>query len=151
MLRARFARMQGRLFGPGVRAASRAHAALYRRFGGRRFGSYFGKPVLVLTTTGRRSGQPRSTPAVYMPDGDRWVVAATNSGLDSAPAWWLNLQQQPAADVHVGGERHEVHARVARGDERSRLWERMTAYNPEWAAYTRLTTREIPVVVLERR
>jgi F420H(2)-dependent quinone reductase len=151
MLRARLNRLQARSVGPLVRALTRRHAALYLRFGGRRFGTYYRKPVLVLSTTGRRSGQQRATPVVYMPDGDRWLVAPTNSGLDRAPAWWLNLQARPEAEVQIGEQRYPVRARVAEGDERSRLWASMSAYNHEWADYTRLTRREIPIIVFERR
>jgi F420H(2)-dependent quinone reductase len=144
------ANLQSRLLGPVLRAVTRRHAALYRRFGGRRFGSYAGKPVLVLTTTGRRSGKSRSNPVVYMADGDRWLITGTNAGRDRPPAWWINLQARPEAEIQVGEERCAVTARTCGGDERRDLWEKMVAYNPEWGDYTRITRREIPVVVLER-
>lgn len=125
-------------------------ARVYRRTRGRLGGKYGGKPVLVLITVGRRSGQERSTPVVYMPDGDRWVVLPSNAGQDRPPAWWLNLQARPEAEVIVGGNRVPVRARVAEGEESDRLRAAAADYNPEFADYQEMTSREIPVVVLER-
>lgn len=125
-------------------------ARVYRHTGGRLGGKYGGKPVLVLITVGRRSGQERSTPVVYMPDGDRWVVLPSNAGQDRPPAWWLNLHARPEAEVIVGGNRVPVRARVAEGEESDRLRAAAADYNPEFADYQEMTSREIPVVVLER-
>jgi F420H(2)-dependent quinone reductase len=148
--RARFAHAQASAFGPVTRALARMQGRVYRRTGGRLGGKYAGKPVLVLITTGRRSGQERSTPVVYMPDGDRWIVAPGNAGLDRPPAWWLNLQARPEAEIVVDGERVAIRARLAEGEERERLMAATADYNPEWVQYREMTTREIPVVVLER-
>lgn len=149
--RARFGHGLASRLGPLTRAGGRMQARLYRRSGGRLGGKYAGKPVLVLITVGRRSGKERSTPVVYMPDGDRWVVSPSNAGLDRPSAWWLNLQSRPEAEIVVGGERVPVRARKAEGEESERLAAAGAEYNPEWAAYREMTARDIPVVVLERR
>ena len=150
MNRARFAHAQASRFGPVTRGLARMQAGIYRRTGGRLGGKYAGKPVLVLITTGRKSGQERSTPVVYMSDGDRWVVAPGNAGLDRPPAWWLNLQARPEAEIVVAGGRVPIRARLPEGEERERLMAATADYNPEWVQYREMTMREIPVVVLER-
>src|SRR2546423_201573 len=104
---------------------TRLHARLLRLTRGRLRRSFLlaaGQPVLVLTTRGRRSGKPRSTPVAYIRDGDRLVVTAANAGLDRPPAWWLNLEADPRAEVEVGGRRTSVRARRAEGEEAQRLY-----------------------------
>jgi F420H(2)-dependent quinone reductase len=108
-----------------------------------------GMPVLVLMTTGRRSGRPRATPLAYLRDGDRFAVLAANAGSDRTPAWWLNLRASPHAMVEVGGERRAIRARRAAPDEESRLWTRFADVNPAFDEYRKLTGRTIPVVLLE--
>ncbi|WP_428961427.1 nitroreductase/quinone reductase family protein [Micromonospora fluostatini] len=89
-------------------------------------------PSLVITTTGRRSGQPRSNPLLYVPDGDAYVVIGSNWGQQHQPAWALNLRAQPLAEVTLGGRRFPVRADLATGTERERLWDLLVA---EWPAY----------------
>jgi deazaflavin-dependent oxidoreductase (nitroreductase family) len=136
---------------------ARVHTALYRRTGGRVGARLAGLPHLLLTTTGRRSGEPRTLPLVYMSDRgadgrgeQRWVVVASNGGSDRAPAWWRNLEARPEAVIEVGAEEHRVVAHRAAGEERARLWAEVKRFNPAYATYERLTEREIPVVVLAR-
>ncbi len=110
-----------------------------------------GLPSLVLTTTGRRSGQPRSTPLLYTPYRDAYLVAGSNWGGATRPAWVLNLLADPAAEVSVRRRRHPVRARQVVGEERAALWQEMLRTWPNYAKYAERTDREIPVFVLEPR
>ena len=126
----------------------RIHSAAYRATNGVLGGRLAGRDMLLLTTRGRRSGEPRTTPLSYLADGDDYVIVASNNGGPKDPAWWLNLTADPQAEVQVAGERHAVRARRAEGEERSRLWPLLVAYNPPYATYAKRTTRPLPVVVL---
>lgn len=125
------------------------HARVLRASGGRRMSRWFGAPVLVLETVGRRTGEPRATPVLYLRDPAGLVVVAANGGADRVPAWWHNLRAAGQARVLVGGERREVVPRVAEGEERQRLWRAFAAMYPSLNDYLALTDRELPVVVLE--
>ena len=127
------------------------HRFVYRTSGGWIGGRLPEQRFLLLTTTGRRTGQPRTMPLLYVRDGERFVVVGSNGGDDRPPAWWLNLQKDPAAHVQVGRRRLRVSARRARGAELDALWQRLDASYAYYADYRRRTSREIPVVVLERR
>jgi deazaflavin-dependent oxidoreductase (nitroreductase family) len=105
-------------------------------------------PVLLLTTTGRRSGKARTTPLTFFRDGRDLVVIASNGGADRAPDWSVNLQQDPRAVVQIGTDKLCVKARTATDEERERLWVGITATYPGYAAYQRKTTRRIPVLIL---
>jgi deazaflavin-dependent oxidoreductase (nitroreductase family) len=105
--------------------------------------------LLLLHTTGAKSGEPRLTPLVYRPEGDNLVLVASNGGAPTSPAWYYNLQANPLAQVEVGTQTMAVTARVADDDERQKLWSAITADAPQFAEYERKTTRQIPVVVLE--
>jgi len=107
-------------------------------------------PVLLLTTTGRKSGKPRTAPVVYLRDGERLVVIGSNAGNDRSPAWALNLLAQPEAEVEVRGRRSSVRARATEGDERTELWRRMNEQYSGFEDYRERTAREIPVFVLDR-
>ena len=109
-----------------------------------------GATVLILTTTGRRSGQQRHSPLIYQPDGDRFVVVASNGGDPKPPDWFLNLEAEPAVEVQVKADRFAARARTATPDEKPRLWQLMTQIWPAYDSYQQRTEREIPVVVLER-
>ena len=128
----------------------RSHRAVYRLTRGRLLGRVAGMPVLLLTTTGRRSGRARTTPLTYFEAGNDLVIVASNGGEDRPPAWWLNLREHPEARVTIGTRSHSVTARAATGEEHERLWPMITAAYPGYAAYARRTTRPIPVVVLGR-
>jgi F420H(2)-dependent quinone reductase len=133
----------------GARVGGGIHRDLYRLSGGR-IGGRIGKlPILLLTTTGRRTGRQRTTPLGFERDGANLVVIASNGGMDWPPAWWLNLEQTPEASVELGRERLAVRSRQATGDERARLWAAITARFPAYGRYERKTTRPIPVVILE--
>jgi len=126
----------------------RLHRAVYLKTGGRLGGRLAGRDMLLLTTRGRRSGEPRTTPLSYLKDGDDFVVVASNNGGPRDPAWWLNLEADSRAEIVVATRRLPVAAHLARGEERERLWPLLIAYNPPYATYAKRTTRDIPVVVL---
>jgi F420H(2)-dependent quinone reductase len=127
------------------------HRALFRLTGGRvgTEAAGDGLGTLFLQTTGRRSGAVRRNALFYIQDGPNQVVVASNAGADSDPAWWLNLQAAPAATVTIGPQRLAVRGRRASPAEEARLWPRLVAANPGYAAYREGTTRPIPVVILE--
>jgi deazaflavin-dependent oxidoreductase (nitroreductase family) len=106
--------------------------------------------TLILTTTGRKSGQARPTPLIYERHGDAYVVVASKGGAPEHPAWYLNLSESPDVEVQVEGDRFAARARTATADERPELWRKMAAVWPQYDDYQEQTDREIPVVVLER-
>lgn len=113
-------------------------------------GMFKGSPILLLTTTGARSGATHTTPLVHTRDGDRYVVIASKGGAPTSPAWYHNLVAHPTVTVEVGTEKFDATAVPAQGEERDRLYDAQAALMPGFAAYQRNTTRRIPVVVLER-
>lgn len=131
-----------------VRALNAVHTRAYRRSGGRIAGRFRRAPVLLLTTTGRRSGRTHTTPLFYLDDAGRAVVVASFGGDDRAPAWFHNLRAQPEVTVERGGQRQAMRADVAGPTEKARLWPRLVALYPDYAVYQRATTRDIPVVIL---
>jgi len=132
-----------------LRLAWRLHRWLYALSGGRIGTSVNGMPVLMLTTRGRRSGDLRTVGLQYMAAGPACVVIGSYVGEDRHPAWWLNLQAEPAATIRRGRRVERVRAREADGAERETLWRQIVAIDPGFAEYQRRTTRRIPVVVLE--
>jgi deazaflavin-dependent oxidoreductase (nitroreductase family) len=134
-----------------IRAMSRAHGGVYRASGGRLLGRVAGMPVLLLTTTGRESGKPRTAALTYVRDGADLVVIGSFGGSDLPPAWWLNLQRDPWASVLIGGTTSKVIARAATAKERDRLWPVVTTTHPGYARYQERTARLIPIVMLTPR
>ena len=134
-------RRDWRLFG-------RLHARLYKSLGGRLVGSVgLGREVLLLTTTGRKTGKQRTTPLVYMPHGNDVIIYPSNGGKESPPAWWLNLQSTPTATIQIGKTRRQIQARPATPDEHTQLWPKAESYNPHWRNYAKTITR--PLIILE--
>ena len=127
---------------------TRLKTSLVRATGGRLGGQLGSQSILLLTTTGRRSSQPRTTPLAYYRDGPRYVVVASNWGKGSHPDWLLNLQRQPRAAIQVGGRSLPVTARQSVGDEYARLWQLASQRNPQYLTYQKNTARRIPVVIL---
>ena len=127
------------------------HRFLYRASGGRIGGKLWGLQVVLLTTTGRKSGKQRTVPLCSLRDGENVVVIASYGGLDQPPAWWLNLEASPHAELLAGRERRTVTARDAGLEERARLWAEITSRAPGYLEYERRTEREIPVVILRPR
>jgi F420H(2)-dependent quinone reductase len=136
-----------------VRLATRylgaLHRVLYSASGGRIGSRIWGLEIVLLTTTGRRSGRSRTVPLCALREGESLVVIASYGGLDRSPSWWLNLREEPHATVRIGRSTRDVVAREATHDERDRLWARVTARAPGYLDYQRRTTRRIPVVLLE--
>jgi deazaflavin-dependent oxidoreductase (nitroreductase family) len=124
------------------------HRWLYTRSRGRFGGAFHGLRFLMLEHMGRKSGQLRRTPLLYVPDRGRFVLAASNAGQDHHPAWWLNLEAKPEAVVQVGGERCAVSAYRAAGEEQERLWALLIENYSGFAGYRAGTRRDIPIVVL---
>lgn len=125
------------------------HSGLYRASGGLLGPRMAGWPLLLLTTTGRASGRPRTVALNFVPQSESFAVAASNAGDDRHPAWFLNLEAQPDAEVEFGRRRARVHGRRAHGPERDSLWRRFVERDPSYGEYQRRTQREIPVGVLE--
>jgi deazaflavin-dependent oxidoreductase (nitroreductase family) len=134
-----------------LRAMGRFNVPIYRLTRGRLMAKVGRAPVLLLTTTGRRSGQPRTAPVVFLPDGANLVVIGSNAGNRNAPAWSYNLEANPDAEVEIRGERRAVRARVADGEERDRLWTAMNAQYEGFDQYRERAAREIALFVLEPR
>ena len=127
------------------------HVRVYRETGGERGYNWRGATILLLTTDGRNSGQPRTTPLIHRTDGDRWVVVASKGGAPENPDWYQNLQANPDALIQVKDQEIPVRAADAHGAERERLWGLMTEVWPAYDDYQKRTEREIPVVVFSRR
>jgi deazaflavin-dependent oxidoreductase (nitroreductase family) len=125
--------------------------AEFRANGGKVGGNFEGAILLLLTTTGAKSGQPRTTPLVYLPDGDRLAIFASKAGAPTNPDWYHNLVAHPEATVEVGTETFKVTAVVADEEERARLYAKQAELAPRFAEYQAKTTRKIPVVILERK
>lgn len=127
------------------------HVRTYRETGGQRGYHWRGTEILLLNTTGRRSGQERTFALIHRADGDRFVIVASKGGAPDHPLWFKNLEAAPDVTVQVRDAVIPVHASVAQGEERTRLWELMTEVWPDYDNYQAKTDREIPVVVLQRR
>ncbi len=131
------------------RAFTQTHAFLYRLSGGKLGGRMGKSPVLLLTTIGRKTGKQRTTPVLYLRDGDNLVLVASNGGAPAHPVWWLNLQATPQAEVEIGRQKLRVTAKHADPQERQRLWPLLVNMYPAYAQYQKKTAREIPVVILQ--
>jgi deazaflavin-dependent oxidoreductase (nitroreductase family) len=106
-------------------------------------------PTLLLTTRGRKSGEPRSVPLIYGRVGDRFVVIASKGGMPTHPVWYLNLEAEPECTIQVGKRTLNTRARVAEGEERALLWQQLAEIYPPYLDYQKATERKIPVVVLD--
>ncbi|TMQ91120.1 nitroreductase family deazaflavin-dependent oxidoreductase [Actinomadura soli] len=126
------------------------HVARYRETDGEEGHDWNGTVTLLLTTTGRRSGQERTTPLIYQLAGDDHIVVASKGGADDHPLWYKNIQSNPEVKVQVKGDKFTARARTATPDEKPALWKKMTAVWPDYDVYQTKTNRDIPVVVLER-
>ncbi|XRQ16604.1 nitroreductase family deazaflavin-dependent oxidoreductase [Actinomadura welshii] len=126
------------------------HVARYRETDGDVGHEWQGTVTLLLTTTGRRTGKERTTPLIYQPEGDAYVVVASKGGADDNPLWYENLQADPEVKVQVKGDKFTARARTATPEEKPALWRKMAAVWPAYDEYQQQTTRNIPVVVLER-
>ncbi|HEY2326912.1 MAG TPA: nitroreductase family deazaflavin-dependent oxidoreductase [Gaiellaceae bacterium] len=125
-----------------------AHVRVYRLTGGRVGGNIVKLPVLILTTTGRKSGRPRAQPLAYARTDEGYVVIASKGGAPQHPLWYLNLRANPLAQVTIGRETRSVRAREAHGAEREELWRLLADVYPGYNRYAQKTRRQIPVLVL---
>jgi F420H(2)-dependent quinone reductase len=134
-----------------IRLIGRLHAWLWK-LSGAKLGNEFGRAsLLMLTTRGRRTGRPRSTPVLYLQDGDDLIVVASFGGNDMHPAWYLNLESHPDAEVLVNGARSRVLAHRVSAEEKNRIWPRLVKIYPNFAIYQQRTVREIPLLRLSHR
>lgn len=152
------AQLNSPVVGKIIKLGSRLNTRLYRLTGGRlggswRIGAGFRSPapVCLLTTVGRKTGQPRTAPLIYLRDGENFVVVASQGGLAKHPAWYLNLVADPAVTIEVGSEKHELRARTATDAERVELWPRLVDLYADFDTYAAWTDRTIPVVICEPR
>lgn len=133
-----------------LKIQSTLHSRLYKLTNGK-IGANFGAPVLLITTTGRKSGLARTNPLFYAQDGDSWVVVASNAGSNQHPAWWLNLQANPTAHIQVARIHADVTASLVLPEERERLWALILDTYAGYQDYQNMTEREMPIVRLARR
>jgi deazaflavin-dependent oxidoreductase (nitroreductase family) len=125
------------------------HVRRYRETDGEVGYIWNGAPALLLTTTGRRSGNPTTTPLIFGRDGENVVLVASQGGAPEHPGWYRNLVKDPRVEVQIKGDRLSGRARTAEGEERERLWRAMAEIWPHYDEYATRTDREIPVVVVE--
>jgi F420H(2)-dependent quinone reductase len=128
---------------------ARAHIWVYHRTNGRVGAKLLWFPAALITTTGRRSGQPRTTPTLYLDDGDRVILPASFGGRDTDPAWYLNLESNPEVHVQIGSRHLDLRARDATEDERKVYWPRLIKMYPPYRGYREAADRVIPMVVCE--
>jgi deazaflavin-dependent oxidoreductase (nitroreductase family) len=126
------------------------HVDRYRATGGDEGHEWRGTQTLLLTTTGRKSGDERTTPLIYGRSGDDYLIVASKGGSDKPPAWYLNLEANPEVELQVKADRFKARARTATPGEKPEMWRTMVAEWPAYDEYQAKTAREIPVVVLER-
>lgn len=124
------------------------HVRAYQESAGEIGYLWNGAPTLLLTTTGRKTGEQRTAPLIFGRDGDDYLVVASVGGMPKHPAWYLNLRAEPTARIQVGGDQFDVVARTATDDEKPRLWRIVNDVWPNYDTYQSRTERVIPVVVL---
>jgi deazaflavin-dependent oxidoreductase (nitroreductase family) len=140
----------GRLQVQALKAWTRFHRWVYQRTDGKVLSRMRGKPTLLLTTTGRRSGRPHTIPLPYLADGDKMVVIGSASGAERHPAWVLNLIANPRVTVQYLADSGPAHAEILAGGEREAMWKRINVEAPWYAGYQQRTSREIPLIRLTR-
>jgi F420H(2)-dependent quinone reductase len=131
-----------------MKLGSGAHAGVYRATGGKLFGRMGKSPILLLNTVGRKSGKKRTSPLLYVMDGEDFVIIASKGGAPTHPAWYLNLRDNPDATVEIGDREVRVSAEEADPEEKARLWGRMVEIYPTYDDYQKETEREIPLLIL---
>ena len=133
-----------------VKLFGKAHKVVYRMSGGRVFAKLGRAPMLLLTATGRKSGKPRTTPLLYVEDGDGFAVVASFGGAPEHPSWYRNLEKNPKVTLQIENRVISVTAATATPEEKKRLWPRLTDIYPDYDTYQKETTRDIPVVLLRK-
>lgn len=132
-----------------VKWMSRGNTWLYKLTGGKRGSTFKNAPVALLTTTGRKTGQQRVSPLLYLRDGERVVLVASKGGADSNPMWYLNLKARPKVSVQIKEEVRHLSARDATEEERAKYWPQLVQMYPDFQDYQSWTSRTLPVVVCE--
>jgi deazaflavin-dependent oxidoreductase (nitroreductase family) len=127
------------------------HTRKYKETGGQEGHDWQGTQTLLLTTKGRKSGEPRELPLIYGKSGDDYLIVASKGGADTPPAWYLNIEADPDVELQVWDDRFPAKARVATPEEKAEMWKTMTAEWPAYDDYQKKTDREIPIIVLERK
>jgi deazaflavin-dependent oxidoreductase (nitroreductase family) len=135
---------------PLFKLVVKGHVWLYKASGGKRGASIKGKPLVLLTTRGRKSGEQRTVPVVAFVEGAETYVVASMGGQPQHPAWFFNLEAHPEVDVQLGPQHFRARAEILPNAQRAEIWPRITASMPQFAGYQRKTTRVIPVVHLVR-
>jgi deazaflavin-dependent oxidoreductase (nitroreductase family) len=144
-----FSKTEVAIANPLLKLMSRLNTVAYRATGGRLGGKFRGgAPVMLVTTTGRKSGRRLTVPLLYLRDGDRVVTVASKGGMDHHPLWYLNMLANPGVDVQIGEDTRSLRAHTASTAEKVELWPKLVAMYPDYANYQARTTREIPVVIL---
>jgi F420H(2)-dependent quinone reductase len=131
-----------------MKLGSGAHAGVYRATGGKLFGRMGKSPILLLNTVGRKSGKKRTSPLLYVLDGEDFMIIASKGGAPTHPAWYLNLRDNPDATVEIGDREVRVSAEEADPEEKARLWGKMVEIYPTYDDYQKKTEREIPLLIL---
>ncbi len=143
---------RGRPYNRAIATAQKAvttlHSTVFRRTNGRFGATLAGGPVLLLITTGRKTGQRRTTPLLYLRDGNDYVIVASNGGTPKDPVWWLNLEANPESEIEVGERTIRVRAERASVEEKARLWPSLVEMYSGYSDYQRKTDRDIPVIIL---
>jgi deazaflavin-dependent oxidoreductase (nitroreductase family) len=139
-----------RIPAPGTPGWQLEHAKIYQETNGAEGHLWRGVPILLLTTTGRKSGRQYTTPLIYGQDGDRYLIVGSRGGAPEHPQWYENLVANPEIEVQVLADKFKARARPAQGEEKARLWKTMTAVWPAYDEYQGRTEREIPLVIIER-
>lgn len=137
--------------GTDITLIGEEHVRRYRETDGAVGYEWNGVPTLLLTTKGRKSGEPRTIAIIFRQVGEAQVLIASKGGSPTHPLWYLNIEADPEVEVQIKGERFAARARTAEGEERERLWAEAVAGWPNYDVYQSRTTRRIPVVVLERK
>ncbi len=144
-----FTPTQERIVDVVIKPMSKLNTWLYRLSGGKLGGRWFqGAPILLLTTIGRKSGQPRVAPLLYLRDGEKLIVVASKGGMSQHPIWYRNLEANPEVEVEIGRERTKMLARRASDQEKAALWPRLVEMYTDYADYQARTQRNIPVIML---
>jgi deazaflavin-dependent oxidoreductase (nitroreductase family) len=135
---------------PDITLIGDEHVAKYRETDGEDGYLWNGATCLLLTTAGRKSGEPREIPLIFAADGERQIIIASKGGAPTHPQWYRNIEANPRVEVQIKGDRFAATARTVEGEERDRCWARATEGWPNYDEYQNRTDRVIPVVVLER-
>jgi deazaflavin-dependent oxidoreductase (nitroreductase family) len=143
---------QEQLAKPVIRIMSGLNTWLYRLSGGKIWGRWLqGAPIMLMTTTGRKTGQPHTTPLLYLREGDDLVTVASKGGMANHPLWFRNLEVNPDVEIEIGTQKQSMRARRATDEEKTRLWPKLVAMYSDYADYQARTARNIPVVIISPR